>query len=384
MMYRHRGPLPCLLLVLLLAACTSDEGTSTDGSSGDLFPHYESLLFDLGAADGLPADGGFAGDGDAAGAVTHLELARHWAPVWYQDSDSSNYEGDYIVAYDFDGDTRSDNNWNNLDVAGVDLSAVIYYAVVETQTHWFLLYADFHPQDWDENCQPIPFGPDKCHENDMEGAMVVVRKDGSAYGAFSLLYTEAHNVLYIFTNDPQVQAFNSKSLQSSVTVTFEDGSHPELYVESKGHGVCALRYDGSEHCKHPVTGSNFFPGGDGIVYRHKGVAETPKSGNDQDVGYKLVPLETTLWARRKDICNDGCTFDGTMTYEGMTLGQAFDGDDHGDDKANPPWAWDDPDDGPVYRGDFFFRPAESVLTHLKVPGTFSKVYLHNPYLQGQP
>jgi hypothetical protein len=369
-----------LSMVLALGACSNDD----QGPAADLFPHpFDSGSspsdFSPSEAPSPPADSGQT-------AASHEELARYWAPTWYHDTDSSNYEGDYIVAYDFDGDTRSDNNWENLHKAGADLSAVIYYSVVETETHWFLLYCDFHPQDWDENCQPIPFGPDRCHENDMEGAMVVVEKDGSKHGRFQLLYTEAHNILYIFTNDSGVSAFHSKSLKG-VPVTFDGaataspGEHPELYVESKGHGVCALRYSGGEHCKHPTTG-NVFPGGDGVVFRYRGKAETPTSGDDRDVGYKLVPLLTTLWPRRKDICDSGCTFDGTMTFEGMTLGKAFDGDSHGDDKANPPWAWDDPNDGPVYRGGFFFRPAETALTHLKLPGPFSKTYLVNPFLKG--
>ena len=68
--------------------------------------------------------------------VSHFELAEHWAPVWYHDTDDTHYEADYIVAYDFDGDTISSNNWENLDEAFVDLSAVIYYAVIETTTHY--------------------------------------------------------------------------------------------------------------------------------------------------------------------------------------------------------------------------------------------------------
>ena len=212
-----------LLLALALGACSDDGASEVDrGPAADLFPHP----FDLSSPD-APAAAPDAGQT----AATHAALARHWAPTWYQDTDSSNHEGDYIVAYDYDGDTRSDNNWDNLNKAGVDLRAVIYYSVVETQTHWFLLYADFHPQDWDENCQPIPFGPDRCHENDMEGAMVVVEKDGTEHGRFRLLYTEAHNTLHVFTNDAQVTAFHTKSLEGA-PVTFDSaataapGEHP--------------------------------------------------------------------------------------------------------------------------------------------------------------
>ena len=64
----------------------------------------------------------------------------------------------------------------------------------------------------------------------------------------------------------------------------------------------------------------------------------------------------------------------------MSYPLAFDGETYGDDKANPPWAWDDPDDGAVYRGDFFFRPARALTTHDHVPGPISQVYAHNPFL----
>jgi hypothetical protein len=257
---------------------------------------------------------------------------------------------------------------------------VIYWSVIETTTHWYLLYTDFHPRDWTEDCDPLLPFTEPCHENDMEGAMVMVEKDGSEWGAFVLLVTEAHNVLYLFRDDPAITALSTESLEDA-PVTFEGGRHPELYVESKGHGVCALQFDGDDHCEHPVgTGVNPFPGGDGIVYRYTGVAEEPTSGNDQDVGYALVSFYDTLWQRRDDICDGSCTFDQTFEYDGVTLARAFDGDSWGDDKANPPWAWDDPDDGPVYRGDFFFRPAHAVTTWVAFPSAVSQTYIFNPYL----
>ena len=318
--------------------------------------------------------------------ITHEDLAEHWSPGWYQDTDDTDAQADYIVAYDFDGDFKSENNWENLHTAAADLSAVIYWSMVETETHWYILYADFHPRDWTEDCDPLlPFVNSPCHENDMEGAMVVVKKDGSPWGEFQVLYTEAHNFLHIFTNNTSITAGSNLSFHPGL-VSFEDGSHPELYVESKGHGVCALLFEGGSHCQHPVTpGQNYFPGGDGIVYRFKGVAEVPEGGNDQDVGYALVPLETTLWTRRFDICDDGCTFDGNMNYMGVNFGKSFDGETWKDDAANPPWAWDDPADGvQVQRGDFFFRPAHTYLQHVNGQGETSQVYLHNPYLFSIP
>ncbi len=313
--------------------------------------------------------------------VSHFELAEHWAPVWYHDTDDTHYEADYIVAYDFDGDTISSNNWENLDEPFVDLSAVIYYAIIETASHWFIYYLDFHPRDWTEDCDPLLWFVEPCHENDLEGAMVVIRKNGTNFGVFEVLYTEAHNTLHVATNDPNITAASTPNLED-VPVTFEGGSHVELYVESKGHGVCPLYYDGDSHCEHPTEGNPpAFPGGDGIVYRYDdGVAEQPSSGSDPNVSYKLVSFYDTMWKRRYDVCDGDCTYDQLMTYGGAQLGETFDGDTWGADKARPPWSWDDPDDGPVYSGDWFFDPAKTLVTHLSVPGEVSFDYVHNPYL----
>lgn len=307
-----------------------------------------------------------------------LDLAAHWAPVWYQDTDAQDPKADFIVAVDFDHDWVSSNNWDHLHEPDSDLGAVIYYAVMETDTHAFIFYLDFHPRDWSKACDlPLIGG---CHENDMEGALVVIRKDTTTMGSFEVLVTQAHNALHIFRNDPAISAGTSPYLES-VAVTFEDGSHPELYVESKGHGVCALHYSNLIHCQHPTEGNPPpFGGDDGVVYRYAGVSHTPKGGNDADVGYALVSLRDTLWTRRGDTCGAGCTFDGTFDWEGHPLPIAFDGDDYGQDMANPPWAWDDPLDGPVKRGDFFLRPAHALETLLNVKPPFSTRYTDNGFL----
>ncbi len=390
-----------LALALCAAGCGSSDGTEdiVPGADGFVWPDLSLEVDGSGpAADaGLPP-GTDSGQVDppepeepateppapptpppTPSGPTRFELAKHWAPVWYHDTDDRKYEADYFTAFDFDGDKRSDNNWENLETTKANLGAVIYYSVVETKTHWFILYANFHPRDWAKDCTPWNLSR-PCHENDMEGTMVVVRKSSATYGTFEVLYTEAHNQLHIYANNPAIIK-KSGRLEKGIKVTFEGGSHPEVYVESKGHGVCALYHSEDGHCEHPMDGTPpSFGGDDGIVYRYKGVAETPSSGNDRDVGYSLRSLQYNLWNRRSDICDSGCTYDKTFTYDGVTYPMAFDGDTYDDDKANPPWAWDDPDDGPVYRGDFFFRPAKALATHVSVPGTISQTYLFNPFL----
>ncbi|MEM3087476.1 MAG: hypothetical protein QXO51_08320 [Halobacteria archaeon] len=315
-----------------------------------------------------------------AQAVTYSELANHWAPVWRQDT-AGKYREDYIAAVNFDGDWRGNNNWEN--TYNYKQFAYVYYAVAETPTHYFITYADFHPRDWNNawlgGCGPDP----DCHENDMEGAMVVVRKDGSPYGAFHLMETQAHGNFYQFTNDP---AITTGSDNVDAGVAFENGKNPVLYVESKGHGVCSDLYSSTFTCSHtPGT----FPGGDGVIYRVGSVAQYPSdlghsTGKVTSATYVLKPMEE-LWSRRCNIGN-GQLYDKPFTYQGArnsftySIGGAFDGDTKGDDAANPPWGWDDGDDGPAYKGDWFLDPAYTIETHLNGLGTFSLDYTYNPWL----
>ncbi len=50
---------------------------------------------------------------------------------------------------DFDGDWISNNNWENQPSG--DLTAYVYYSVMETETHWFLYGADKANTPWGYN-----------------------------------------------------------------------------------------------------------------------------------------------------------------------------------------------------------------------------------------
>jgi hypothetical protein len=172
--------------------------------------------------------------------VDYEDLAGMYAPVWYQDVDASDPDADYITNFDFDGDWDGDNNWQHQN-DGYPLKAYIYYSVIETESHWFIMYADFHPRDWGggllednatclEEYLTVIHALRVCHENDMEGALVVIRKEESKpYGEFHLMATVFHTG---FTFYPD-----------SSNVPFFDDTHPMLYVEPKGHGV--QTYDAS-------------------------------------------------------------------------------------------------------------------------------------------
>ncbi|UUZ49895.1 hypothetical protein LP420_07065 [Massilia sp. B-10] len=46
-------------------------------------------------------------------AAAPADLAFRYAPVHYQDTDSSDYPSEYITAFDYDGDRDASNNWDN-------------------------------------------------------------------------------------------------------------------------------------------------------------------------------------------------------------------------------------------------------------------------------
>jgi hypothetical protein len=277
-----------------------------------------------------------------------LSLATYWAPAWYQDTDSSNYKAEYMCRFNYDGDWKGNNNWENLGAYSVP--GEVYYAVIETQSHFFLVYADFHPRDWSETCA---FGD--CHENDMEGVLLAIKKDGSTYGKFQAMFSVAHKDFWSY-KDYQSSLSNALTNAGQTIdgdVQFYQSTHPFVYIEAKGHGDY-----GSKRWE-----TNGFPGGDGVIY-YLGTPEQPSSGNDRVVGYGLRSMNE-LWTRRNEYVDTFASF-GT-----------FRGDTHGVNSANSPWGWDDQDDGAVYRGDMYMAPALLAATYHGGWGTMSHTYIYS-------
>jgi hypothetical protein len=284
--------------------------------------------------------------------ASHEELAQHYAPVIYQGTATDQ---DYLTAADFDGDWIGSNNWQNQPTG--DLSAYVYYSVVETETHWFLFYSLFHPRDYTgEPCEES----DGCHENDMESLQVVVAKDGTAFGRPMALETLAHSHIYLYPIDDSVK---KGALRAQAEATLEDG-HPVVWVETYGHGIYGKR-------------QILAPGK--VTYRVGEQAQVPMGVKDEEVSYRLVPIYETLWQHRDEM-GAGQAFDNPFDYRGHTLPAAFDGDDYGPDKANPPWGYNQEIGEVLRRGDWFLDPARVLLHHASFEGDFSTDYLFNPYL----
>ena len=132
------------------------------------------------------------------------EVARHYAPVVYQETNDAIK--DLFTAFDFDGNWNGDDNAENMECwsdatkcntadnpgsacAGqkCPLRATVYYTVIETATHWFVQYMPYHPLDW-----KVTNG----HENDTESILAVVAKAGGPFGTLQAMETRFHTDWY--------------------------------------------------------------------------------------------------------------------------------------------------------------------------------------------
>ena len=338
------------------------------------------------------------------------DIAVRFAPTFYQ-ALGPDPRFDYITRFDFDGDWRGDNNWQNAADERHALAASVYYAVSETRTHYFAMYAAFHPRDYKGGNErgallsevirdgarrvgefdPTGLSQDAilAHENDMEGVLVVARKVGSdpRFAEVVRVETLAHNAFLKYTPTGD----GARGLEQ-VTVR---GQSAELFVEPKGHGIEA--YVGNDAQRRSAE-QGF------VIYRYNGRAEEPGVGRvalgntrRESVGYELVPLYDTLWARAHG--GEGETFGDDFTYAPVSvrarqrsgddstrevdvgaLGASLRGEVGGRNMARPPWGWFDSRERERPLGEWFLDPAGVIARHFTPEEPFSLVYVHHPYL----
>ena len=338
------------------------------------------------------------------------EVASLFAPTFYQ-ALGNKPRNDYITNFDFDGDWRGDNNWGHADDKKFSQKAYIYYSVAETATHFFIHYAVFHPRDYKggerkgailselihEGAQrggkydPTGLAEETAlaHENDMEGCLVVVAKNGNdlEHGRVVFVETLHHNLFSKYvTGETVPKAFEKVKLDSQRAL---------LYVEPKGHGIEA--YDGGEK----QTAKKKF-----LIYKFAAKAEDPEKANEGSVGYELVPIQTTLWlkAQRKTakatetISGMNDTYGEAHDYAQVTIaivqnggriakrkisvgeiGSAFLGNVGGHNMARPPWGWFDRNDADEPLGFWFFDPAKIIKRDFKLDDSFSTAYIRLPF-----
>ena len=131
------------------------------------------------------------------------------------------------------------------------------------------------------------------HENDMEGRLIVVAKNGNDLDRARVVFIETLHPSHFSRYLPGEMAPKGFGLFSL------DGAHALLYVEPKGHGIEA--YSGDEK----QTAKKEF-----LIYKFTGRAEDPEQQQDGSVGYDLLPIQTTLWARAEK----GLAHGANITY----------------------------------------------------------------------
>ncbi|HWR53142.1 MAG TPA: hypothetical protein VN428_18670 [Bryobacteraceae bacterium] len=308
----------------------------------------------------------------------YRRLAEHWAPflaqeTWFQP------KSDYPARFDYDGDWQGDNNWDSLETGSSQ--AYVHYAVMGTGTHFFVIYNVFHPRDYSDRCVV-----GTCHENDNEGLILTVHKDGSEFGRLQVMQTLAHNNVYTFTADSSVRG-GAHSISGAIEL--QEGSHPAVFIESGGHGIYGST---SEHSRFTLA-SGEFQGGTGVTMVYKGVAEKPKHANDRLVGYDLLPIYDEWWSKAVDANWGQRTFDSSFDYQpfggrpalAAAIGSCFMGRKEAANKAKPFWGWHDT--GTLKKrilnvGQWALDPAYAVSKTLKFPPgqAFSLDYVYNPFL----
>jgi hypothetical protein len=304
------------------------------------------------------------------------ELVLRWAPVHHQDVNPSgtwSLEGrsDFITAVDFDGDWNTANNWENISPEKGHLATGhAYYSILLTETHAFIIYAFYHPRDWDDMGNEL-----HVHENDLEGLLAIIEHPGrlgsSGFnykdkGVLKAIVTVFHIDFYSYCNRaiPETNWFvgNSEDIDGEISFEYWEGEgHPITAQESEGHGLKAW-----PHVK--------IEGGDGVVYFPSREMHTqPDSPNDRDNFYRLVDIfvENGLWDRRNN----------TETFVSYGV---FNADDHQWGEAHAPWGWDDTGVAGqgadnVEAGVIVTDPVTLVKSYFGNLGIFSETYIYNPY-----
>lgn len=339
--------------------------------------------------------------------ASEREVAARFAPVFYQ-ALGENPRSDYITNFDFDGDWRGDNNWEHSDDRRFPLRGYIYYSVSETQTHYFIHYAVFHPRDYKggerkgillseiiregtkHGIEKDPTGmleeAGVAHENDMEGALVVAAKNGKELARAQVAYVET------FHHNDFSPYLPGESAPKGFGNFRSEEEHPLLYVEPKGHGIEAYSGDEKQTAKKDVKK-------DFVIYKYAGKAEDPEKQNDGSVGYELLPIETTLWAEARNRKSEkNPTYAAAHDYGQVSLsviqktgkvgeqkikvgavGETFVGNAGGLNMARAPWGWYDRNHRNDPPGLWFFDPARVVKRDFRLDESFSTTYLRLPF-----
>lgn len=282
---------------------------------------------------------------------SHKSLLRHWAPDVYQDFNARGkqlWPYDYITAFDFDGDWKGNNNWENAN-SGSKVPYV-YTSIQETRSHYFITYNFFHPRDVGGTGAIVD--PIDSHENDLEGALFVIKKGGD-YGSIEAVYTISHSGYETYTGN-SINLVNGKVqlFVSSNGPYGEHGHSVHMYNSSKDNGGIKYVYDPVADDNNTLTEASWNPSQDNGYHEEK-------------YGLKLLD---ELWDKRYDQGSNH-PFSSYTSFSGDGSGVPL----MGSNRCNPPWAWSD---GLWISDPAFFADRQSYFQSMSHGYIFNKYFAY--------
>lgn len=328
-------------------------------------------------------------------------VAERFAPILHHRmaGTPAQHRFDWPTNFDFDRDWLGANNWEHAGDSRFKLWSFVYYSVIESEDHYFIHYALFHPRDWSlaepqysgvldaiqeqykeilgqKTREEVEFN----HENDLEGALVIVDKWAEGGPRVVALETVAHNhLLRALAGD--VAYLRATNAEEPLPLSTHDG-HPVLYVESQKHGI------------HPLTSERSQPDDPIVVFRYGKAVEFAQAEGLAETTYELVSLPKTLWVQARKATEPNDTFASTVDFGGRfcqvegaqrpacelaPIGEAFRGAYGRPNSAKAPWGWVDNNDPQLAPGAWFFDPIVILKRHFGLFDTRER-YLYNPYL----
>lgn len=317
-------------------------------------------------------------------------IARRYAPFVYHETDRCGGRQDVITNIDFDGDLVGNNNWENFERRR--LRPTVTFAVLETETHWFVAYHLFHPRDWNH----FKLWLNDTHENDGENLAIVARKSD---GRVVLLWTQAHYRGRVHANPGSGIGPASVGVSGPFLVVDdrgrpdERGTHAAVFVQAQGHGIYGT-LDGCSHVRVLADGSWRFAGESGLLFRPARPGEAvlePAQTTSGEAPYALESTVTKLWPllRRGELSGDGKLLDGGWRYRDrrvdVLVPRFYDADRAsgplGSDRGISPFALDVCwKEGTL--GALFFDPARRWAEVLAIEGPWSLRYVGDPFAGG--
>lgn len=314
-------------------------------------------------------------------------IAERYAPFIYHATDAKGGRQDIIANIDFDGDLVGNNNWEHFE--RYELKPTVYYAVLETETHYFISFHLFHPRDWNH----FTLWLHDTHENDGENFQVVVRKSD---GRVVLLWTQAHYLSDVYTNPGSgIQSGKTKlsgrfQLVDGRGIPSDTGRHVAVFVEAQGHGIYGS-WDSSSEVVINADGTFSFEDGSGVLFRpargDEDVTE-PNQWTSGEVPYQLDSITMKLWPLLRDgqLTGNGRLLDGPVRYGdelvSIDVPRYYDANrfsgPFGPDRGISPFALDFSFSQPSL-GALFFNPARRYPERLTITDAWSRTYIEYPF-----